>query len=231
VTLTPSREQGSWRQRVFALLDRLPTKWLISSVAALLLLFSSVLGGLDDAPVAPVPTLDAKESTTGTQLKIAVSRALLIDAFPEQGITPQDGNRLLVISATVENVWKSPLRLATDPSAPDAVVPVGVPGISSDTPAYAVVVIDDGAKSSPVQPGVPADLVFVWEVANDALAAGDNVRVDILDRTLEGWGFITYGERFSDPFVAAHVDLTLDDVGTGADQPTASESDTDGDDG
>jgi hypothetical protein len=204
-------------ERAREMFDKLPTRWLITSVAAILLLLSGVLGGLDDAPVEPIPVLEAGETAPGDQFSVAVTRALLIDALPEQGITPEKGNRLLVIGATVENQRTMPVRLATDPVKPDTVVPVGVEGIASTTPAMAVVVVDDGTQLSPLQPGVPTDVVYVWEIMADALAADDELRVDILDRTVQGRGIITYGDRFSAPFVIASVDLTLGDVGAGVD--------------
>jgi hypothetical protein len=205
------------RERAGTLFAKLPTKWLITSVGAILLLLSSALGGLEDAPTDPVPLLDAGETATGEQFSVTVTRALLIDALPEQGLTPEGDNRLLVVGATVENRRTKPVRLATAPSKPDSLLPVGVDGITSSTPAMTVAVVNDGAQSSPLQPGVPVDVVYVWEIAADAVAAGDEIRIDVLDRTAEGRGTITYDERFSAPFAIAHVDLTLGDVGAGAD--------------
>jgi hypothetical protein len=199
------------------LFDRLPTRWLFTGVAGLLLLVSAAFGGLDDAPTSPPPTIEAGDTATGVHFSVAVSRVLLIDALPELGLTPPPGSRLLVVGATVENQRTMPLRLATFPLEPDSVLPVGVAGIEATTPAMTVAVLDDGAEASPLQPGVPADVVYVWEVAADALAAGDDIRVDILDRTVEGRATISFGERLSDPFVIAHVDVPLGDVGAGAD--------------
>jgi hypothetical protein len=216
VTPTPPDELLTGPQRARAAFDKLPTRWLVTSVLAVLLGLSALLGGLDDAPATPVPELSPGDAYTGTQLKISIDRVILIDAFPEQGVTPEiDGNRLLVVSATVDNVWDSPVRIASLTGDPDSVLPTGVEGIDSSTPASAVMVIDDGTKLSDVQPGVPVELAYVWEVAPDVLAAGDDITVDILDR-LQRNGFIVYGDVFDDPFVAAHVDLVLEDVGAGA---------------
>lgn len=220
----PAPVRRTARERARELFDRLPTRWLITSITAILLLASGVLGGLDDAPVDPVPVLDAGETAEGTQFSVSVTRALLIDALPEQGLTPEDGNRLLVIAATVENQRTMPVRLTVAPSKPDTVVPLGVDGVTATTGPLAVAIVNDGAQLSAMQPGVPAELVYVWEIPAGALAAGDELRVAILDRTVEGRGLITYGERFSAAFVIAHVDLALDDVGAGADSG-------DGDDG
>ncbi|GAB2457345.1 hypothetical protein HD599_003373 [Conyzicola lurida] len=216
MTPTPPAETLTWQQRARAAFDKLPTRWLVTSVLGVLLALSALLGGLDDAPATPVPELDPGDAYTGTQLKISIDRAILIDAFPEQGVTPEiEGNRLLVISATVDNVWDSPVRIAGQPNDADSVVPVGVDGIDASAAPSDLLVIDDGTTFRAVQPGVPVELAYVWEVAPDALAAGDDITVDILDR-LQRKGFIVYGDVFDDPFVAAHVDLVIEDVGAGA---------------
>jgi hypothetical protein len=217
LTATPPVEHVSRRERARALFDRLPTKWLITGVLAALLALSAVLGGLDDAPATPIPVLEPGDAYTGTQLRISVDRALLIDAFPEQGVTPyEDGNRLLVVSVTVENVWDSTVNIAVDPSDADSVVPVGVDGIDPATAPRAVMVIDDGTKVPAVQPGVPIEFAYVWEVAPDTLAEGDELTIEILDRTLRE-GFIVSGDVVDTEFVGARVTVTLEDVGAGAD--------------
>ena len=224
MTPTPPAELLTWQQRARAAFDKLPTRWLVTSVLAVLLALSALLGGLDDAPATPVPKLAPGDSYTGTQLKISVDRAVLIDAFPEQGVTPEvEGNRLLVISTTVDNVWDGPVRIAEEPNDADSVVPVGVDGLDAAAAPSDILVIVDGTRFRAVQPGVPVELAYVWEVAPDALADGDDITVDILDR-LQRKGFIVYGDVFDDPFVAAHVEVEVEDVGAGANTE-------DGDDG
>jgi hypothetical protein len=59
------------------------------------------------------------------------------------------------------------------------------------------------------------ELAYIWEVAGDAVAAGDPVTVDLLDRDFISEGRLTYGGLYGDPIVTATVELALDDVGAG----------------
>jgi hypothetical protein len=213
VTATAPQEPRSTLQRARELADKLPTKWLITSVSATVLALSALVGGLEDAPVAAVPAIDAGSAHVGSELTVSIGQALLIDAFPEQGIVPDDGNRLLVVRATVENTTNEPRRLGTVDA--DSVGLAGVPGLAAGEPPRTVAVIEDGSSNTVVQPGVPVELAYIWEVAGDAVAAGDPVTVDLLDRDFISEGRLTYGGLYGDPIVTATVELALDDVGAG----------------
>ena len=205
--------RGSRRLRVRALVDRVPTKWLITSVSAVLLAFSAVVGGLDDAPVPAVPVIQAGDSHVGTELTIVVNGALLIDAFPEQSIVPEEGNRLLVVRATVENTTSEPRSLGL--AETDSLGIAGVPGVVASQPPERILVIDDGSATVVVQPGVPVELAYLWEIAADAVEAGDPVTVNLLDRDFISEGRLTYGGLYGDPVVSATLQLALGDVGAG----------------
>ena len=201
------------------LFDRLPTKWLVTSVGAVLLALSAVVGGLDDAPVLPVPVIQAGDSHAGTELTIVVNSALLIDAFPEQSIVPEEGNRLLVVRATVENTTTEPRRLASGTTADtDSIGIAGIPGLADGAPPERILVIDDGSDSVVVQPGVPVELAYLWEIADDAAEAGDPVTVNLMDRDYISEGRLTYGGLYGDPVVGATLDVALGDVGAGVNQ-------------
>jgi len=208
--------RGARRQRVRVLFDRLPTKWLLSSVSAVLLALSAVVGGLDDAPVAPVPRIEEGDSHVGTELTIMVNGALLIDGFPEQSIMPADGNRFLVVRATVENTTTEPRRLGTVDA--DSIGIAGIPSVPAAEPPERILVIDDGSDRVVVQPGVPVELAYLWEVAGDAVEAGDPVTVSLLDRDFISEGRLTYGGLYGDPIVSATLELALGDVGAGVNE-------------
>ena len=211
--------RGSRRQRARLLFDRLPTKWLITSVSAVLLALSAVVGGLDDAPVVPVPVIEAGDSHAGTELTIVVNGALLIDAFPEQSIVPDEGNRLLVVRATVENTTAEPRRLADGSTADtDSIGIAGIPGLEDGEPPERILVIDDGSDRAVVQPGVPVELAYLWEVAGDAVGEGDPVTVNLMDRDFISEGRLTYGGLYGAPLVSATLELALGDVGAGANE-------------
>lgn len=81
----------------------------------------------------------------------------------------------------------------------------------------AIARFDDATKEPHLQPGVPADLVVTRAVDADALAAGDEVEIDIRDLSLSEGVLITYGEEWGTPVTAAHVHVDVTDVGAGAD--------------
>ncbi|MCU1405841.1 MAG: hypothetical protein JWQ43_2144 [Glaciihabitans sp.] len=201
--------------RARALSNRIPTKWLFTGVAGIALAISAAFGGLADAPVPPLPTLKAGEAFTGVQLSIAIDRVVLIDAFPEQFIEPAEGYRLLVVVATVENVWDRPVSTLSGVGAADNIRPRGIKGIDADTPPARVDVLSDATSSPTLQSGVPIELAYMWEVPEDVLADGDELQLDIYDKVYAVGSFVTYGERFGDPFVAAVATLGIEDVGAG----------------
>ncbi|HEV7948717.1 MAG TPA: hypothetical protein VGP24_03015 [Glaciihabitans sp.] len=201
--------------RASVLSDQIPTKWLISSVAGLALGVSALFGGLEDVEPTSLPELDAGETFTGAQLAIAVERLVLIDAFPEQGIQPEEGNRLLVVVATVENVWDKPVSTYNNIGAADNIRLHGIDGFDEDTPPTRVDVLSDSASYPQLQSGVPIELAYMWEVPQNLLSEGDDLQLDIYDKVYAPKGFVTYGERFDSPFIAATVTLPIDDVGAG----------------
>jgi hypothetical protein len=211
----PPVELRPWRKRALALYDRLPTKWLVTGITTVLLALSAVLGGLDDAPRAPTPEIEPGDSYAALQLTLTAERASLIDGFPEQLVMPDEGYRLLVVVATVENTWHEPVRIAAVSGAADSLLPVGVDFADQATAPSSIIVFDDGSQVSTVQPDVPVRVAYVWEVPADALADGDELRVDILDREHQGEAAVYFGDRFSDFHVAAFVTLTVEDLGAG----------------
>ncbi|MET0956346.1 MAG: hypothetical protein ABWY68_10385 [Cryobacterium sp.] len=216
MTASVPEEPRSRRQRAGALADKLPTKWLITGITTVLLALSALFGGLDDVPVPVIPVVEAGTEHAGLELSVTVGQALLIDGFPEQNITPDEGNRLLVVRATVENTTSGPLRLST--AQVHSLSLAGVPSLPSVAPPSDIVVIDDGSDKVVVQPRVPVELAYIWEVEADAVAAGDVVTVDLFDRVFLSEGRLTYGGLYDDPVVSATVELALDDVGAGVNQ-------------
>jgi hypothetical protein len=217
VTTTPPVTRAARiRARAKALSAKVPTRWFITSLVALFLAASAAFGGLDEAATPPVPQLDVGDSFTGAQLRITVEDAVLIDAFPEAFITPQPGNRLLVIRATVENVWDKPVTTISKIGAADNVRPRGIDGMEDEP--LTVSVISDGSPYPDLQPSVPVELAFIWEVPDGAVSQSDVITIDVLDKTYVAGGLVTYGERFQDPFVAAYVEAPVTDVGAGVGQ-------------
>lgn len=213
----PGGGSSNWRTRATALSRSVPTKWLVTGVVAVFLAGSAAFGGLETVAADALPEVEAGSALSGAQLRIAVERAVVIDALPEQGITPDDGKRLLVVVATVENLWNRPVTTYDRIGAADNLRPVGVYGLSADTPPDSIVVFSDGTKSPRLQPHVPVDLAYIWQVDSTVAGALDEVRIDLYDKVYAAGGFVTYGDRYEDPFVAAFTTVPVRDVGAGTD--------------
>jgi len=215
-TTPPVTRAGGIRARAKGLVAKVPTRWFVTALVALFLAASAAFGGLEEAETPPIPQLDLGESFTGAELRIAVEDVVLIDAFPEAYITPEPGNRLLVIRATVENVWDKPVSTYSSIGAADNVRPRGIDGMEDEP--LTVAVISDGSQYPELQPAVPVELAFIWEIPAGAISQSDVVQIDVLDKVYAADGFVTYGERFQDPFVAASVEAPVTDVGAGVGQ-------------
>ena len=62
---------------------------------------------------------------------------------------------------------------------------------------------------------MPVELAYIWEVRAGSVAESDVLRIDVLDKEYMAEGFVSYGERFIDPFVAAYTEVEVTDVGAG----------------
>jgi hypothetical protein len=215
-TTSRSTRAARIRARAKDITAKVPTRWFVTALIALFLAASAAFGGLEEADTPPVPQLGMGEAYTGAQLRIAVEDAVLIDAFPEAFITPEPGNRLLVIRATVENVWDKPVPTFSSIGAADNIRPRDVRDMEDEP--LTVAVISDGSPYPELQPDVPVELAFIWEIPQGSVSQSDVLRVDILDKTYAPGGLVTYGERFQDPFVAAYVEASVTDVGAGVGQ-------------
>lgn len=206
---------ANWRTRATTLSRKVPSKWLATAAIGLFLAGSAAFGGLETVDADALPEVAAGSAFDGAQLRITVDRAVLVDGFPEQNITPAEGRRFFVVVATVENLWDRPVSTYSNTGAADNLRPVGVDGITAETRPTDVLVISDATRSPRLQPRVPVELAFLWEVAPGAAADLDQVRVDIYDKVYTANGFVTYGARYDSPFLAAVTTVPLTDNGAG----------------
>lgn len=198
----------------------MPTRWFGGILIGLFLIGSAAFGGLNDVPVAALPEAEVDEPVTGQQFEITVERAVLIDGLPDLSITPDDErDRLLAIVMTVENVWTETMgtadsiglggnyRILDTDGSPAAGLVDGVP------PLY--VRWDDTTNFPRFQPGVPAQIAAFWDVDADAYADGDELTIEIIDRTFREQGFVTYGGMWERETPIARVPVVIEDVGSG----------------
>ncbi|ALJ18911.1 hypothetical protein [Microbacterium sp. No. 7] len=206
------RVRESHGTRVRKLADRVPTAWFATIGTALFLAATAAFGGLNTAVAdeTPVVELSAGETHANDQFSTTVVRALLIDHLSPAGVFADDGKRALVLIVDVENVWDAPQRT------------IGVLGGFSDTlriaelgdqkPAGAAR-MDDQTRDPELQPGLPAQLAFAWQVDADAFAEGDEITIVLHDQTMHTGVLFVEGRSWGDPVERARVTVRLDDAG------------------
>jgi hypothetical protein len=195
-----------------AVTDRVPTSWFTGIATAVFLAVTAAFGGLADVPAPPLPRLAAGDTHVNDQLAITVERAVLIDEFAEAGVEVEPGERVLALVVRAENRWTEPLDTGGDHSVASA---LRIPALGDEPPA-AVARFDDATVSPWLQPGVPAELVVTWAVADDAFAEGELLDIDLRNETLHTGELVAAGRWWDDPVTAARLEVELTDVGAGA---------------
>ena len=205
-------------------MDRLPTGWFAGILTGLFLAVTAAFGGLEAAASAPVPDLAAGEEHRNRQFALTVERAVLIDELPGSGTSVSDGQRILAVVVTAENVWNRALPSA---GASGVIGALHVAELEGEA-ATSVARLDDATLAPYLQPGVPAELVLTWAVDATTLSDGDVLHIDLRDFTLRTGRLITYGDSWGDPVTAAHLSVEIRDVGAGADSGSGSGSGEEG---
>lgn len=203
-TVTEPAVKPTRKARARALFDRLPTKWVVTAAAGLAVLSTAAFGGLEDAPADALPQVQAGDTHHGAQLDITPNRAIVVDSLAEQGFEPEPGQVLLVITAEVVNTWHKPVSTLSGVGAADNLRPLDL-----EEP-LGVVLLVDGTPTPWLEPRVPAQLGYIWQVPAGSLEAGETVRVDIYDKVYRADGFVTFGERFQEPFLSAFTELPVE---------------------
>lgn len=198
----PTKRRASPFSRLRAAADRVPTKWFAAIGTGLFLAATAAFGGLATVAAEPVPELEVGETHIGPLYALSVDRAFLFDELAEAGAYPAEGQRVLALRITVENVWTSPEGV----SGMRETLSVAVPGAELTSMAR----IDDATTNPRLQPGVPAELAVAWLVPDDALAGGDEVTVTVSDPTLRTGQAVTSGQWWDDPVPSARVTLPVE---------------------
>jgi hypothetical protein len=198
--------------RLARLADRVPTGWFATILTVAFLGVTAAFGGLAAVAVPPVPDIEPGETHENAQFSLTVERAVLIDELPGSGTSVDDGQRVLALVVTAENVWTK----AVPASGQSGVTASVLVDELDDAPAGSVARFDDATIHPWLQPGLPAQLVLTWPVDADRFADGDELHVDLRDFTLYTGQLITYGQTWEDPVVAARMTVPIRDVGAGA---------------
>ncbi|WP_243229544.1 hypothetical protein [Microbacterium sp. CIAB417] len=206
---SPAPRTPTSKKWVTAVADRVSTKWIGGIATALILGATAAFGGLGTVPEPPLPELSAGETFTGAGLEMTPQRAVLIDELSDTGVTPAEGERLLVLLVDVTNIDDT----ARPATATGSVAEIRV----DDAPdvAGAIARYDDTTLNPWLQPGVPAPLVLTWAVPADAYAGGDELRVALHTATEYSGEFFIHGDYWEDVEVGAYATLSIEDVGAG----------------
>lgn len=200
-------------------------KFGAAGLVAVALGATAAFGGLTDAPKRvsdELPVLKADETHTNEQFALTFSRAVLIDDLPGSGTYPEEGERTLVVTATVTDVTNEPVL--SPQYLDDTVAVEGLPAERIDDlgeTAMSVVRLDDETLGPWLQPDLPVEVAISWPVPEDLLEKGETLRIRISDVPYYELQFLQDEGGFWDTDAAkpaAYVDLTLEDVGAGADQ-------------
>lgn len=198
----PARERVSSFTKLRAAADRVPTKWFTAIATGLFLAATAAFGGLATAAADPVGEIEVGKTHRGPLFALSVDRAFLFDELGGSGAYPAEGERVLALRVTVENVWSSPEGF----SGMRETLAVTLPGAELTSMAR----IDDATTNPRLQPGVPAEVVVTWLVPEDALADGDEVTVIISDPVLRTGQAVTSGQWWDDPVPAVQVTLPVE---------------------
>jgi hypothetical protein len=203
----PSRSRFGWLR---AASDRVPTRWFAGITTGVFLVATAAFGGLATAAVPPVTVLEPGEEHRNDQLAVTLERAVLVDEFPEAGVFVDDGERVLALVVSAENMWTEPLAASPNSSVTESVVIDGLPAVPDSVARY-----DDATLNPTLQPGVPAQLVLAWAVDAGDYADAQKLAVTLNDMTLHTGSFVANGQWWTDPVAAATATVAIEDIGAG----------------
>lgn len=215
------RRRGDW---IRAASDRVPTKWFASIGVVLFLAVTAAFGGLATAAEPAGPgELTAGEEYVNDQLAITVQRAVLLDEFPEAGISVQEGEHVLAVQVDFRNEWTQPLAASRGSSVAESILiesrtlePLADAEPTTDARASSFARLDDATLNPWLQPGVDATLVLTWAVSPDEYADGDDLQIALNDMTLYTGSFVAEGQWWIDPVAAVIVTVPIVDLRAGA---------------
>jgi hypothetical protein len=138
----------------------------------------AVLGGFNDVPVEKLPLVQPGATHTGGEVDTTVTAIYLTTRAPAQSYDADDGMQYLVVEATLTNRMSSPSILGRD------LVRVLLDGVidPEDEPSTGIVDLRTGDQVPFLQPGLPIDVAWSWEIPLDAAAAGDDLIIGYFER-------------------------------------------------
>lgn len=192
-------------------LVNIPTKWIAGIVTGGFLVVTAAYGGLETVQPEPLVALQPGETHENDQLALTVERAVLIDDFREAGTIAGEGERVLALVVTVENVWTDPLMASGNNSVGMTIRVDDLGDVAPDSIAR----MDDATWAPYLQPGVPAQLVATWLVPETQFSEETPIDLTLRNPSLHIGQHLTYGASWGEPVEAATLTVTATDVGAG----------------
>ncbi|WP_188434788.1 hypothetical protein [Microbacterium murale] len=192
-------------------IDLVPTSWMITGAAAVLLAATALFGGLEAAAVDPIAEVVVGETVTGSDLEMTITGVELRDDRGELAVFPDEeqGERVLVVAVDVVNTFTAP-RSSTSLSESSPVVDgIRVTGVDEKGEVFRA---DDALRSPMLQPDVPVRLLLTWIVGPDDFAGGDEIALTLPDSTHYVGTSVMRGDYWDEVQVGATLSTTIDEV-------------------
>jgi hypothetical protein len=138
------------------------------------------------------------------QFATTLDRAAVVRVQPGSSLDPEPGVAYLVVFARLENRTDQTQLPRSDSLVLDS---DRADLVSLDRVDTVQLVADPGAYAY-LQPGLPTDVVFVWEIEKGLVEPGDQLRVGLVDRT-SAESKVGAGTVWLQPRIGAAVDLAV----------------------
>jgi hypothetical protein len=136
----------------------------------------TALGGFRDVPVKDLPELALGDTHHGNEVDTVITSVFLTTRVPGRAYEADEGTQYLVVTASTLNTKKAAGGLTVD------LVRVLIDGkLSANTASEGFIDPRTGANIGFLQPGIPFDAVFYWEV-DMSVSTGDELIIGLFDR-------------------------------------------------
>lgn len=154
--------------------------WWLWLGAAILAAVTTVtlLGGFSEVPVEKLPVIELGSAQPGNEVTTTITGVYLSDRAVVTGYDLDEGITSLVVTGTLLNTTDRPSSLGRE------LVRVLVEDVinpDDDEPTH-VVEMRNGDGISFLQPGLPIEVAWVWEVPTASVAVGDDIIVGVFER-------------------------------------------------
>ncbi len=192
-------------------IDLIPTPWLVSGAGAVLLATTALFGGLEAAPVEPIPEVAVGDAFEGSDLSMTVIGVDLRDEPGNAAIYPDEetGGRLLVVTVDIVNTFHS-TRPSTSGADPSPVVDgIRVAGLEEKPEISRA---DDGLSYPALQPDVPVRMLLAWRVGPDDFRDGEEIEITLPDSTHYVGQSLISGDYWTDVRIGATMPARIEEV-------------------